>query len=483
MIGCLSKIGANNVSLSNVTYNEVANTINFDLSWDNAFYVNSDWSDHIYIFAKYKNGNASSWDRVLFEPTGHSDNSSSVSFDIAGNSPLIDGKRLGMKAGNVETYTTGSQSANCTALLADNITFFNPSFKVFAIEMVQISNIGNDYYVGDGSSANRFHKGDNLNQPYFWDHDNISSATVGTGPNDINTLHPDGIPVDSIPSYYFRPTNNIMKYEISQQQYVDFLNCLNRTGQNKRVATDISGTSITDVFVMTQTPNVSSTTRNGIRCDASLPAGGPISFYCDFNDNAIGNEYDDGQNIAMNYLSGEDLFAYLDWAGLEPINELQYEQICRGSYAPVPGEFAWGTNGFVNAVISFGAANGSPDEVIVGAPINGPLRNSQLPMRCGAAATTTTTRLTSGGSAYGIMELSGNVAEIVIHLRDINSFVYILNGDGLININATTNEAWPQLIDYKGGYINGDADTVSERQTTAISFTDRSPYYGGRGGY
>ncbi len=159
---------------------------------------------------------------------------------------------------------------------------------------------------------------------------------MGNGPDDINTIYPDGLSVTTIPSHVFRPPNHIMKYEISQIQYVEFLNSLNKTAQNNRVTTDILGTSITDVFVFTETSTVAPFTRYGIRCDATLPNGGPVSFYCDYNDNGVPNENDDGQNIAMNYLSGEDLFAYFDWAGLSPLNEMEYEQICRGIYNPVP---------------------------------------------------------------------------------------------------------------------------------------------------
>ncbi len=477
---------ANNLEITNVTYNEANNSLNFDISWDNAFYIDSDWSDHVYIFAKYKNANGSGWERVMFEDDGHFDNSPTMKFTDASNSVLIDGKRFAVMASHEPTFTSGTQSGNCTAFLADNIDFMNPSFKVFGIEMIKISTTGNDYYLGDGVSPYRWHRGDDTTEAYFWEYDFFATATVGTGPNDINTTHPDGIPVSSISSDIFRPTNNIMKYEISQIQYVEFLNSLNRTAQNNRVATDISGTSVTDVFVMTGTPNVAIFSRNGIRCDATLPAGGPITFYCDYNDNGVANEYDDGQNIAMNYISGEDLFAYLDWAGLEPINEMEYEQICRGSYLPIPNEYAWGTSNYTNAVTSLGSTYGSPDEFITGAPINGPLRSSQHPMRCGAAATSTTDRVTSGAGAYGHMDLSGNAAELVIALRSAASFnFYVEAPDGILELFGNSDEPWIQEVVSKGFYKNvpGDVYTVSQRSEILVPFTARIAFYGGRGGY
>ena len=478
-----SFVFANNVQISNVTYDEVTNSLNFDLSWDNGFYVSSDWSDHIYIFAKYKNSNGSSWERVLFEPGSHSDDSPSMLFGVASNSPLIDGKRLGMRASHVSTFTSGSQSANCTAMLSNDIEFFHPSFKVFAIEMVNISSVGNDYYAGDGVSANRWHQGDDTTKAFFWEQ-SINDANVGNGPNDINTTHPDGIPVSTIGSLMFRPPNNIMKYEITQQQYVEFLNCLNRTAQNNRVSADVSGTSITNVYVMTNTSTVAAFTRNGVRCDATVPNGGPINFYCDLNGNGIPNENDDGQNIAVNYISGDDLFAYLDWAGLRPLNELQYEHICRGSYNVVPHEFAWGTSGYEVASVNTNASTaGTPEEILSNAPVDGPLKSSQFPMRVGAPATATTNRVTSGASAFGIMELSGNVAEIVIALRTAGAFVNLTVGDGTINLDGSHDENWPNFVVDKGGFITGDAKAVSFRENSTLPSGARSAFYGGRGGY
>jgi formylglycine-generating enzyme required for sulfatase activity len=472
----------NNIQITNLTYNENNNSLNFDISWDNAFYVDDSWSDHVYIFAKYKNANGNSWERVLFELVGHSDDNVDMQFWIASNSPIIDGKRLGMQAYHTSSFTSGTQGGNCTAILADNNDFFHPSFKVFGIEMIKISNIGNDYYIGDGTSEFRYHVGNDTTQSYFWE--SGSDATVGNGVDDINTTHPDGIPVATIDFTKFKTPNNIMKYEISQIQYVEFLNCLNRTAQNNRVGTDITGTDITDVFVCTETETVANYTRNGIRCDATLPNGGPITFYCDFNGNGVPNEYDDGQNIAMNYLSGQDLFAYLDWAGLLPLNELEYELLCRGEFASVPNEYAWGTSGYTNVIINSGPTNGSPEETINGAPVNGPAKNSQSPMRCGAAATATTNRLTSGASAYGLMELSGNVAELVLALRSVDSYTSSLsNGDGTIDNFGNFDENWTQEVTHKGGFLGNDFNTVSQRTENTVPFLARSAHYGGRGGY
>jgi hypothetical protein len=120
--------------------------------------------------------------------------------------------------------------------------------------MVSISDTGNvnDYYLGDGTSVNRWHQGNDTSKAYFWDI-TAGPTSVGNTVGDINTTHPYGIPISTISSAILIPPTNIMKYEISQYQYVEFLNSLNRVAQNNQVATDISGTSIADVFVMSAT--------------------------------------------------------------------------------------------------------------------------------------------------------------------------------------------------------------------------------------
>jgi len=45
----------------------------------------------------------------------------------------------------------------------------------------------------------------------------------------------------------------------------------------------------------------------------------------------------------VNYLSWADARAYLWWAGLRPMTELEFEKACKGPERPVHGEFAWGT--------------------------------------------------------------------------------------------------------------------------------------------
>ena len=67
--------------------------------------------------------------------------------------------------------------------------------------------------------------------------------------------------------------------------------------------------------------------------------------------------------MACNWLSWADVAAYLDWSGLRPMTELEFEKACRGPNAPVAGEYAWGSNaGLVQAtsIVNGGLSNEVP---------------------------------------------------------------------------------------------------------------------------
>ena len=69
----------------------------------------------------------------------------------------------------------------------------------------------------------------------------------------------------------------------------------------------------------------------------------PIIVLHDMWDDYIFNDITDGQNLPCNFLSWMDLAAYLDWAALRPMTELEFEKICRGPNPPIAGEYVWGT--------------------------------------------------------------------------------------------------------------------------------------------
>jgi formylglycine-generating enzyme required for sulfatase activity len=481
---------ANNLQITNLTYDANANSINFDISWQSGFYVDALISDHIYLFVKYKNSNSSSWQTMTFPAAGHSDDNAEMTLSIDSQSKIdaTTNERIAMRASHTASFTSGETAANCTVKLSDLITLVDPSFKVFGIEMVKcgLATTGS-YYIGDGISPNRFHQGNDSSQPFFYD-GSTGYTQVGTGASDINTTSMTAIPVSSIHFRYFWRQFNLMRYEITQAQYVDFLNCLSRTGQNEHTDTDISGTTITNTFVMSNSSTM--TNRNGIRCDSILPNGGPITFFSDYNENWIPNQNGDGQNISANFLLPKDLMAYLDWAGLSPMNEAQFEWYCRGPELPVPGEYAWGSTVKTAVTLLSGLTIGKVNEIPINVGADGLYKPSGSPMRTGATATSTTNRVQAGASYFGAMDLTGNVAELVFGSYSVEDFeLYdptFSEGDGKLDLFGNHNQLWPSNMTTKGKAPTiVDLNTVSHKAAGApyVSNTVRDAKNGGRGIY
>ena len=132
-----------------------------------------------------------------------------------------------------------------------------------------------------------------------------------------------------------------MKYEINQAQYRDFLNTLTLTQQT--TLTPVSPTSVVGTRVLPPTANVY---RSYIETKTSSVSGAPAEYGCDANNNNVYDEADDGEWIPCHFLSWPDMASFMDWIGLAPMSELQFERICRGhsssaSQPAIFGAFAW----------------------------------------------------------------------------------------------------------------------------------------------
>jgi len=105
-----------------------------------------------------------------------------------------------------------------------------------------------------------------------------------------------------------------MKYELTQQQYVDFLNSLTATQKENRWFEDIG--------VLPQSPYE---LRYTIK-----KKGGKFST--------------DRPHRAASYISWSDGLAWADWMGLRPMTELEFEKSARGPQPAQFREFVWGVN-------------------------------------------------------------------------------------------------------------------------------------------
>jgi formylglycine-generating enzyme required for sulfatase activity len=277
----------------------------------------------------------------------------------------------------------------------------------------------------------------------------------------------------------------IMKYEASQGQYRDFLNTLTRTQQNNRTAAQTASR-----YVMSDTAGVSF--RNGLRAPASIPEGA-ITFGCDLDGDGVFNETNDGEWIAVNYVSWMDGAAYADWAALRPFTETEFAKACRGNQAAVDDEYAWGDATLETATTSLNNS-GTASE----APNQGNLNYDSVapdgPFRGGSFGDGTSTRANAGAGYYGVMELSGNLWERPVTLGNTTGRAFDgTSGDGALSTNGHANTAtWPGLSSgevtgatgsgFRGGpwYYAASYARVADRVSAAYSHTGRVINYGVR---
>jgi formylglycine-generating enzyme required for sulfatase activity len=207
----------------------------------------------------------------------------------------------------------------------------------------------------------------------------------------------------------------------------------------------------------------------------------------DLNNNGTFNEAADGQNIACNYLQWSDLMAYLDWSALRPMTEFEYEKACRGTLPQVVNEYAWGvpaaqpspapiTQALSSAIANAGTANEISTTSGNGLCAWGANNAALGPLRCGFAATGSTSRVQAGATYYGCMDMAGNVWEQCVggnQSAGVNygGFTGIL-GDGLLLATGYTNTSgWPAWggSNSGGGIMRGGDWFTNDARTLQIS--------------
>jgi hypothetical protein len=335
-------------------------------------------------------------------------------------------------------------------------------------------------------------------KPNRWDLTGTTTAELATGfPTGYNAFY-------------------CMKYEITQQDYVGFLNTLTYTQQVSRTANLPNSIAGTGALI---TNNYS---RNGI--DIMTPgvlSTIPALYACNYDGDLIYGESSDGQDIACNYLRWSDLAAYLDWSGLRPMTELEFEKSCRGTPIPVAGEYAWGLATRYSTSYTFSGLTAGTFSEVVSNPGSGVSGNASYyetiysaifgPLRVGSFATSLSDRTVSGATYYGIMEMSGNVWERPVTLGNVAGRSFTgLHGDGILNasgdatvnfwpgINGNSSDLTPNgtyggttgVTESAGSCSRGGGFTgftgwmqmrVSDRDGAIYSDPDRSNAYGGRG--
>ncbi|MCX6155784.1 MAG: SUMF1/EgtB/PvdO family nonheme iron enzyme [Candidatus Kapabacteria bacterium] len=445
--------------------------VKFDISWDNSWRNMSsapfNW-DAAYLFIKYKRTNGlwyhatlSKLDNAHF--TGTMGTSATFSTHDSAKGTFFyrsgDGNGTISSAGVKLCWRYGFDGVSDT--MNNAIT----SVQVFGIEMVYVPQ--GSFQIGSGGTG--------YNE-FTLQTINTSDATAAGG-------HPTAYSAPTTP-YWPNGYNSFycMKYEITQRQYVAFLNTLTYQQQVSRVDNPPNFGPGTLAF--------NGGYRNRIEIMAS---GSPLppssaTFACDFNNNGIYDEPADGQYIACNNLKWADGTAYADWSGLRPMTELEYEKACRGTLPAVPDEYAWGTTTYASATILSNA--GTPNEAPANVEANcnwGNWLYVQGPMRVGSCASGS--RVSMGASYYGIMELSGNLWERAVDIYRTPSKAFNgLPGDGSLDANGDANTPnWPPNSTAEGGGFRGgtwygydNRARVSDRMSAQDVTNYRTNIYGFR---
>ncbi|PCJ86565.1 MAG: hypothetical protein COA57_06020 [Flavobacteriales bacterium] len=457
IILCVSAPGilplmANKVKVATVA-NPGSTTITFDLSWDNSW-RNSDADgrhDAIWVFIKYADCSLGDWAHANLAAAGHTAAAPLEIRIVTDNKGVFIRRNTASTSGNVTATAISLEIAPLPA----GPTYH---FKVIAIEMVYA--VGGSFELGDGTSNYYFKDGSSTGVGSEFTVSSEALITVGTAAGNLNAT--SLVPPSNIPAAFPKGFNGfyIMKTEISQGQYADFLNTITTTQSGNRwVNTTGSRNTITG-----SSPGFV----------ASVPSR------------------------AANYLLYMDLLAYLDWAALRPMTELEFEKVCRGSIASVAGEYAWGSTTLHATAFTIDNPNTSSETPTVTGTTDGIAQYSTTdgvingPIRVGYAATSTSTRSQASEGYYGTLDLSGLNMEIVISTASSTGLAFTgVLGDGDINVaNGEHNVTnWPTTgatgggCGLRGGSWNSGSAylRVSDRWYANTANTVRTSHYGGRG--
>ena len=491
---------ANNIQITNVSLLEQNTVSDFtmikmDITWNNSWRVStgpSNW-DAAWIFVKYRTANGP-WLHAFLNDTGHLVGTGTA----ASISPGLLNSALGFNATTnpamgcfIHRSGAGSGTFTQTNLRlrwnygANSIGDGEPvEVKVFAVEMVYVP--GGSFQLGDGTTTSvqgHFRNGA-TNAPLTISSE-ASLTLGGTTNGNLANNNASGMTTaddfnntttQTLPAAFPKGFNAFycMKYEISQQQWIDFFNVLDDT---QKLSRDITAGTLNS----TGKASDAIVNRNNISWtsgDATLN-GGTFA------------------NVACNFLSWMDGAAFADWASLRPMTELEFEKASRGSRTAVADEFAWGTTNITGAT---GINNsGANNEVASNVGANAVFNNNasvQGPLRVGSFATASSTREQAGGTYLGILDLSGNLSERTVSVGNATgrNFTAPIHGNGLLTSDGFCDiSTWPGFVTdkvtsaagagFRGGHWLTDSSIflrASDRRGASSLSTDRSSNYGFR---
>ncbi len=394
---------ANNLLVQNVTTtgNNATNKtiqVQFDLSWDNSWRDDINW-DAAWIFIKFKDGSGN-WQHAKLNTTGFANGTGTA------NTLQVTTDQIGTW---VYRSANGSGTFNSTGMqlqwnygLSGLTSITGLEVRVYAVEMVYVPQ--GDFNCAGTPNINRSFSysinTDRYNGQFYapgqnfpvinsklspslyyaelnWNTTVQSSTTVRIkGDVGIDTDNNGTIDNTSYPTGY--RAFYCYKYEMTEQQYADFLNTLT----SAQITTlGLAGTGITL---------------------------------------SNGQYFSSTPTKACNNATEARLFAYADWSGVRPMSFLEFNKASYGPLQPVYNPSIYGYP-------SWGTSNTQP---------TGFARNAT---NVGYADGPTSTRESAGASYYGVLELTGSAIEPVVKLNYTNFTT--TNGNGVLSSSGTTDIA------------------------------------------
>lgn len=502
-LSLISTAYANNLSLSslNVVSTDASAqtmTFSFDLDQENSWKTTTN-QDAVWVFMKYSIDGGATWKHATMAGSGINPAGFSVPVHFQAIVPA-DQKGFFFQRSDFGTGTISAQNIQFVwdyrqdGLSTAVAQAANTVHKLFGIEMVYIPT--GAFYAGDGNSSSdyRLKAGSADTNSWYIQSENAFSTSnaasggyyyVSTGASGENASGDAFLLQASFPKGY--EDFYLMKYELTEGQWVSFFNTLSVAAkQNRNITSNSLGGKNSQSVVR----------RNTIAWDSSNPTSNATTL---------------SPARAMSYISWPDVAAYAAWAGLRPMTELEYEKAARGKdIAPVADEFVWGNTSYTavtgaditpntdenGAETLQSAANLSRNTLgfSTGDGRTGGIAEGQAgPLRAGIFAANSNNRINSGAGFYGNMELSGNLAEPVVTIGRSQGRQFLgTHGSGQLTTASgyegyAPNTDWPgidpvnanQGVRYTAGigYRGGDFASANIRvfQTSSRTYAASDP--------
>lgn len=477
---------ANNLRINNVGFvNNNTSTqtvgIRFTISWENSWKDSINW-DAAWVFAKFKHPSSGLWLPLKFNPgSGVNGTGTNASIQVTSDSLGAFIYRNTLSSG---VFSDTNIIINWKYGNAGVSSLASLEFRLMAMEMVYIPQ--GQFQLAQNESATRYADylrnasnrdsttypkgafpskrilGSNYAIPTI-DTNKISIESITWGeisrndkyygysvPNDTIVVKGDlGIDTnkDGIIDNFNYPTGYkafyIMKYEMSEQQYADFLNTLTNL-QISNLGIAGRNISLLNGKYVSTSPNRS--------CGGAIPSR---------------------------------FFAYADWSALRPMSFMEFEKAHRGPISEEfdvkydylismdfsPNQFYFqnenGTETLLNQILQSYYFN-NPDSAFL---LRGGLQNSITTSnynlaRSGVFGREFSNRKQIVATYYGVIDLISNAMDLYISPK--STFFTKINGDGIIENNGLSNiSTW----------VNLDAFLCSEGMAVNTGFNNDFDYY------